>query len=225
MWYGWYPAGLKDICEPTNSAVNFHPFETKMLNWTKTTKFISSVLWAILGRIEIYLWDPNLTFGSQSLEKKKLILFFCFFKTSRLFRFVIYWPETGQVVQCKIWALYLFIRNSPHGFFVGPPFGPHVVCQIGSQIGCHFGSEIGRQVGPQTGRQVGPLLDGLGSSWISLLVYCLEPVVKHGIITELITNKNREDHRLTWNLPGLMMMIVENFPWNMIVWNVIFVEK
>ena len=34
-----------------------------------------------------------------------------------------------------------------------------------------------------------------------------------------------KDHRFTWNLHGLMMMIVESIPWNISVWNAIFDEK
>ena len=37
--------------------------------------------------------------------------------------------------------------------------------------------------------------------------------------------QNHEDHRFTSNLHGLMMMIVENIPWNISVCNVTFDEK
>ena len=64
------------------------------------------------------------------------------------------------------------------------------------------------------------LLNKHNLSWLSTKVfYCI-------IIPKIIAvkKKSREDHRFTQNF-GLMMMIVENIPWNISVWKVIFNDK
>ena len=61
--------------------------------------------------------------------------------------------------------------------------------------------------------------------WIFYWIYFTDTQnVKHLKRYRIGKEHNREDHRFTSNLHGLMMTIVENITWNIYDWNVIIGE-